>query len=159
MTPARPLLLLSLLAAVIAGAVTVPGPGESKLIRQRIDDLLLRRRNPAPLPVDPPSPFVVLANPGAALLPAATEPTPAPRLAEAPPGNAEQLARLASRLRITGLIRLKDQLHVIINDSPWREGDYIAVESGSGLLQLQVLRIQTGQLTLRLQDAELVMRF
>ena len=141
MTPARPLLLLALLAASIAGAVTVPGVGESKLIRQRIDELLLRRRNPAPLPMDPPSPFVVLANPGA------------------PPGNAEQLARLASRLRITGLIRIKEQLHVIINDSPWKEGDYIAMESGSGLLQLQVLRIQAGQLTLRLEDAELVMRF
>lgn len=157
MTPARPLLLLALLAASIAGAVTVPGAGESRLIRQRIDELLLRRRNPAPLPMDPPSPFVVLANPGAALAPAATE--PAPRRVEAPPGNAEQLARLASRLRITGLIRIKEQLHVIINDSPWKEGDYIAVESGTGLLQLQVLRVQAGQLTLRLEDAELVMRF
>lgn len=157
MIPARLILVIALLTAGIAGAVTVPGPGESKLIRQRIDELLLRRRNPAPLPVEPPSPFVVLANPGAALVPVAAE--PAPRRVEAPPGNAEQLARLASRLRITGLIRLKDQLHVIINDSPWREGDYIALETGTGLLQLQVLRIQTGQLTLRLQDAELVMRF
>ncbi len=155
MTPARPFILLALLAASIAGAVTVPGVGESRLIRQRIDELLLRRRNPAPLPVDPPSPFVVLANPGAALKPA--EPPPVRRVET--PGNAEQLARLASRLRITGLIRIKDQLHVIINDSPWREGDYIAMESGTGLLQLQVTRIQAGQLTLRLQDAELVMRF
>lgn len=157
MTSLRPLLLLSLFAAGIAGAVTVPGTGESRLIRQRIDELLLRRRNPAPLPVEPPSPFGVLANPAAALASAPAEPPPV-RRAETP-GNAEQLARLASRLRITGLIRIKDQLHVIINDSPWKEGDYIAMESGTGLLQLQVLRIQAGQLTLRLQDAELVMRF
>lgn len=157
MTPARPLLLLALLAASIAGAVTVPSVGESRLIRQRIDELLLRRRNPAPLPVDPPSPFVVLANPAGALTPAAAEPPPVRRVET--PGNAEQLARLASRLRITGLIRIKDQLHVIINDSPWKDGDYIALETGTGLLQLQILRVQAGQLTMRLGEAELVMRF
>lgn len=159
MSMTRPIVVIALLATGIAGAVIVPDVSESRLVRQRIDELLLRRRNPAPLPVDPPSPFIVLANPAGGLAPAPSEPPPVVRQPEAPPGNAEQLARLASRLRITGLIRLKDQLHVIINDSPWKEGDYIALESGTGLLQLQVLRVQAGQLTMRLGEAELVMRF
>jgi hypothetical protein len=162
--------LLGLVAGLLWAAPTKPAD-ESALIRQRIDALLKRRQKPEPLPVDPPNPFsltaVGTANPSPPRDPppatVATEPTAvvaAPVGEEAETANpTELLARCASRLRITGVIRLKDQVHVIINDSPWKEGDYLIVNQGTRILRLQVARIQPGQLTLRLEEAELVLRF
>jgi hypothetical protein len=163
-------LLIGLGAGLLWAAPTKPAD-ESALIRQRIDALLKRRQKPEPLPADPPNPFsltaVGTATPGSPRdnPPAAVAPEP-PALAPAPPGEeadasnpTELLARFASRLRITGVIRLKDQVHIIINDSPWKEGDYLIVNQGARILRLQVARIQPGQLTLRLEEAELVLRF
>jgi hypothetical protein len=166
----RPSILVLLLAAgPIAGAVApAPTAAESAAVRERIDALLKRRLTPSPLPVDPPNPFVVLNAPGvvAAETPGAgpgksVAPEAAPLLDadDDPISGAAALARYASRLRIAGLIRIKDQVHIIINDSAWREGDLLIVERNPRLVQLQVARIQPGQLTLRLGDAELVMRF
>lgn len=170
--PRTRFLIVGLLAGLLGAAPVAPTAAESALIRQRIDDLLQRRQQPTPLPQDPPNPFVVAA---AGLVGGAT-PAGDAGLAESSPampasvvGNsgeeigpantAELLARFASRLRITGLIRLKEQLHVIINDSTWKEGDYMILHQGSRVIRLQVLRIQPGQLTLRLEDAELMLRF
>lgn len=163
------ILAVLLAAGPVARAVApAPTPAESAAVRGRIDALLKRRLTPSPLPVDPPNPFVVLNAPGVAAAetpgtgPAkAGGPEPAPLLDEDddPISGTAALARYASRLRITGLIRIKDQVHIIINDSAWREGDLLIVERNPRVVQLQVARIQPGQLTLRLGDAELVLRF
>lgn len=161
--------VLALLTGLLLPAA--PAPDESAQIRQRIDALLKRRLKPEPLPVDPPNPF----TPGAAISvnqSPAREPAPA-TVSPAPPGaivdkaeddagsasTTELLARLASRLRITGVIRVKNQLNIIINDNPWKEGDYLIINQGARIIRPQVMRIQPGQLTLRLEDAELVLKF
>lgn len=158
---------LAVLAGALGAAPLTPTAADSLKVRQQVEALLKVRRRPEPLPVDPPNPFalVTAAGPGSSRESAATSADPATIL---PPAvrddvagasSPELLARFASRLRITGLIRIKDQVHVIINDSPWREGDFIIVNREPRLVQLQVVRIQPGLLTLRLEDAELVLRF
>lgn len=163
------LLPLLLVAGDVLAAPKAPTPAESKAVRQRIEDLLQQRRKPDALPIDPPNPFAQqnVATVGAVLTPREPSSAALETPALAPPlpsesgfsNSTEVLAKFASRLRITGLIRLKDQVHVIINDTPWKEGDFIIVERGSRPVQLQIARIQTGQLTLRLGDAELMLRF
>lgn len=174
----QPRLILTLLGLLVTGLLWAEQAkmeaDESALIRQRIDALLQRRQKPEPLPVDPPNPFALAAGMSGGAAPVRepgspgpgpavpTAPAPVPVRAEEEEGSAntaELLARVASRLRITGLIRLKDQLHIIINDNPWKEGDSLVINQGARILRLQVTRIQPGQLTLRLEDAELVLRF
>ncbi|MES1195158.1 MAG: hypothetical protein ABUL65_04630 [Opitutus sp.] len=158
---------LAILAGALSAAPVAPTPADSLKVRQHVDALLKVRRKPEALPVDPPNPFAVITAPGTgAPRESSTAPTdagtilpPAMRDDIAAASSTELLARFASRLRITGLIRLKDQVHVIINDSPWREGDFIIVNREPRLVQLQVVKIQPGLLTLRLDDAELVLRF
>lgn len=165
----RNLLCLALVAALLAGpsfsAATPGAAARSERIRAQIDALLALRRRPPSLPVDPPNPFAAatagVVVPGTTPAgdrsgsPAGVSPDAAP-----PSGsNAEILARLASRLRISGLIRLKDSLQVVVNDSPLREGDSFVVEREPRIIQLQVVRIQPGQLTVRFEDAELIVRF
>ncbi|HEX2862245.1 MAG TPA: hypothetical protein VHN79_11420 [Lacunisphaera sp.] len=164
MNPSRALIVLVLVlsAGALGAAAARSGPAESALIRQRIDALLKRRQNPRPLPAEAPNPFSLA---GATPISATRESAPvAPSIEAAPPAEeapnpAELLALFASRLRIAGMIRLKDQVHVIINDSPWKEGDYLIINHNQRIYRLQVMRIQTGQLTLRLDDAELMLRF
>jgi len=166
----RPITAFSLVAAVLAGALlaapSAPTPEQSAQIRRQVDGLLKARLQPVPLPLDPPNPFIpVTGGPGPAPAPAAGTASPASPNSLATPAvdpsaeDAEILARYASRLRITGLIRVKGQVHIIINDTPWKEGDFLIVSREPTLVQLQVARIQPGQLTLKLDDAELVLRF
>jgi hypothetical protein len=163
------LALLGLLAGLLPAVSSGAAANDSALIRQRIDALLKRRLKPEPLPVDPPNPFAPVTGTMGNVAPA-RETAPANAGPTAPPGDkpeeetgsattTELLARVASRLRITGVIRAKNQLNIIINDNPWKEGDYLIVNQGARIIRLQVIRIQSGQLTLRLEDAELVLKF
>jgi hypothetical protein len=170
----RPRLIL-LFIVLLAGGAWAAGDRraiqESALIRQRIDALLKRRQQPEPLPAEAPNPFALQANIptvpnlGRESAAAAGGAEPAPVIVAqsdeelVTSNTAELLARFASRLRITGMIRLKDQVHIIINETPWKEGDYLIINQGRRIFRLQVMRIQTGQLTLRLEDAELMLRF
>lgn len=161
-------LAVLLTAPLLPAAPADPGPAgaaaRSERIRAQIDALLAARLRPPPLPVDPPNPF---AAPATGIIlpvpPAAGERVPTVALSPdaVPPvaSNAEVLARLASRIRIGGLIRLKDSVQVVVNDSPMREGDSFVVEREPRIIQLQIVRIQPGQLTVRYEDAELVVRF
>ena len=158
-------LVTAALTGALFAAPVAPTPEQSARIRLQVDALLKGRLQPVPLPLDPPNPFIpVAASPGIApataapVAPVAANPASAP-VADPAVEDAELLARYASRLHITGLIRVKGQVHVIINDTPWKEGDFIIVSRDPGVVQLQVARIQPGQLTLKLEDAELVLRF
>lgn len=166
----RPRFLLTLVAgALLAGDVrpaSVPSAERSEQLRRKVENLLGPRRRREALPLDPPNPFS-LASGGIAVAAGGDGPGRAGsgnQVDDTPPGDrgassAEILARVASRLRIGGLIRLKDHMQIVINDSPWREGDSILVEREPRPIQVQVIRIQAGQLTLRLDEAELVLRF
>jgi hypothetical protein len=151
-------------AGVLFAAPTAPTPEQSARIRRQVDALLKMRLQPVPLPLEPPNPFIPVAGgpgataagPGSVTTSANPAPGPVP---DDSVEDAEVLARYASRLRITGLIRVKGQVHIIINDTPWKEGDAIIVSREPTLVQLQVTRIQPGQLTLKLDEAELVLRF
>jgi hypothetical protein len=149
----------AVLVGIVAGAET-PAQARSEKLRQQIDALLAQRRRAEPLPVDPPNPFVmqspVMVNPAR---PAATPGSSEKAPATPAPDPATTLARFASELRISGMIRLNEQVQIIINDNAWKEGDFLTIERGGRVVRLQIARIQPGQLTLRLADAELVIRF
>lgn len=167
MKPPYPPLLLLFVIALLAGDLIpapVPSADRSADLRRKVEALLGPRRRREALPLDPPNPFT-LASGGVAVAAAGDGRNPVgsslrePSVAPSEASSAEILARVASRLRIGGLIRLKDHMQIVINESPWREGDSLMVEREPRPIQVQVVRIQPGQLILRLDEAELVIRF
>ena len=162
---------------MLAGAATPPAakpPSQSERLQQRIDALLKHRQKPEALPVILPNPFEVVSG-GAtgrrgegteAEMPAAedadsTAKAAAETPADAPPpgSNAEALARCAARLRIGGMVTLKGQLQIIVNDFPRKEGDVIVLDRNNAMTYLQVVHVAPGELTLRLNEATQTIRF
>lgn len=131
-----------------------PKPGRTK---QRIDLLLGRRLHPQALPIELPNPFTAAS--GGLALPAETKKPDEPAAAGRPPTNGEILARTVATLKIGGVIRLKDQTQIIINELPRREGEFFFVEAGGGTIYLRVVRIAPGQVTIGYQDAEQTLKF
>jgi len=141
-------------------------------MKQRIDALLKSRLDPAPLPATLPNPFQL--PPGSAVadpregpkldLPAGHKPEaagPVPPAASGPviPGNdAEALVYYAAGLKITGTVRLNGLDHLIINQSPYKEGDLILLSTPTSTIYLQVLRITPDELTLGLNQAVLTVK-
>lgn len=164
----RPVLLLlaGFAAAGPLAADSRPLATLTDATRQKISALLGPRRHPAPLPGNPPNPFSLTPQAAGGVLPEAgsrdaAEPA-APTLRAdpgTPPDTATLLARAAARLKIGGLLRLNQQFQIIVNDVAWKEGDYIVVDHIQPVVRLRIAQIQPGQLTLRLDDAELVIRF
>jgi len=151
---------LLLAAAVASGA---PASARAKSADQfartkaHIEALLKHRLNPEPLPANLPNPFQA---------PGGTAVVDAPR--SGPPGNdppppvnsdSETLVRLAAALKITGRVKLNDQVHLIINQATYKEGDRIPIYGKSDVTYLQVIRIAPGELTLGLNEAMETVRF
>lgn len=175
-----PGILAALLALVASGASAVaatapaakPAPA-APTIQQRIDALLKHRIRPEPLPLDPPNPFTVstrgsregilsdtgskpavtvdVTHAGAAAAPAV------PQFAAA--SSTEILTACAVRLKIGGMIRLKDQVQLVVNDVTRKEGDFITVPWNNGTIQIRIVRLLPGQLVLRYEDAEVTLKF
>ncbi|HUR59441.1 MAG TPA: hypothetical protein VM029_17120 [Opitutaceae bacterium] len=174
-TPFLPALLCAALVLVVARGGTPPrGVAASPVLRAQIDALLKARQWPEPLPVDPPNPFVVindnsrslLAGTGRAPGASRTEDTkPAVGVvtssgeAQTPATAAEILGNTASRLKLGGVIQLKDQMQIVVNDLPRREGDFITVVWNHASYALRVVRIQPGLLVLRYEGAEITLPF
>jgi len=131
--------------------------------KERIDTLLKSRLAPDPLPASLANPFQL---PGAAVtetrenpppdLPANHRPDPAgPTIPTLPAAgsDSELLAQYAAGLKITGNVRLNGQAHLIINQSPYKEGDLILLGSSDAPVYLQVIRITPAELTLGLNQA------
>jgi hypothetical protein len=141
----------------------------SERIAQRIDALLGQRLKPEPLPRNPPNPFIM--NGVAALQRGdAVEPEPAgdeadkaaaERQAEerAAFSDAELLARYVAGLKLGGMITMNDQPRVVINDSPRREGDTVAVKYDGAEVRIQLVRIQPGTITFRFNEAEQTIKY
>jgi hypothetical protein len=160
--------------APAAAPTTAKPPTQSERLRQRIDALLKSRLKPEPLPVILPNPFSVVtggknnlhADGSEQESPAEGEAETAPtatgaRLAEELPvgSSTEALARGVAKLRIGGVVQLKGQMQIIINDSPRKEGDIIVLDRNNAMTYLQIVHIQPGMLTLRLNEATQTIRF
>ena len=132
--------------------------------KQRIDTLLKRRLNPEPLPAVLPNPFQLPGTvtgtdlrDGLPLDP--TKPDhPVVPVEITPPTDSEALARYAAGLKISGTVRLNGQLHLIINQSPYKEGDLLLLNNTEPPVYLQIIRLSPGELTLGLNDASLTLK-
>lgn len=149
------------------------GAAASPALRAQIDALLKARQWPEPLPIDPPSPFVVIPDATRSLLPTSTRPAAAGTSDERKPVEpvrtnpaestpttaAEILGATAGRLKLGGLMRLKDQFQIVVNDVPRREGDLITVIWNNATYALRVVHLEPGMLVLRYESAEMTLRF
>jgi len=167
------LLVMAAALGIAFGGAPAPAPTPpGSAVQQRIDVLLKRRQRPEPLPVNLPNPFQMNSGivremspeeiaaraagdlDGAALANAANQ----GRVA-AMANPVEVLASVSARLKIGGIITLKDQLHVVINGVPRREGDSVAADLNGALLFVKIVRLTPGQMALRYGDAEFTMNF
>ncbi len=169
-------LALATLAGVAAwaattGNATLPSP----TVQQRIDALLKHRLKPEPLPVTPPNPFQTqgtarLSTDELASKPAVADegPTPAtgpgtsdPTQPRETPGasHSEVLIGCAQRLKLGGIIVLKEQIQIVVNGVPRKEGDMIAADWNNTIVYLRIARLLPGHMVLRYGDAEATMKF
>ena len=167
-------LLLAALSAAFA-ADPAPAPSVPQLsVRQQIDALLKARQKPEPLPIDLANPFAfagkTLREGLVAETTARTDVASVENSATGPAGmhlahgtlsrnSADVLAACAVRLKIGGIIRLKDQIQVLVNDIARKEGDSISVVSNGAVIQIQVFRLTPGQLVLRYDEAEVTLKY
>ena len=174
LTSTRCLLVVAglLLAAGLAPAApaargkarNVPKVDHLTQTKERIDALLKRRLNPEPLPALLPNPFQLPGTTAGTglregLPPDPTKPDhPVVPVEITPPTDSEALARYAAGLKISGAVRLNGQLHLIINQSPYKEGDLLLLNNTEPPVYLQITRLSPGELTLGLNDATLTLK-
>jgi len=169
-----PLLAFALGLVVAAGALAAAGAAKGKsasqlkaseralLTRQHIDALFKSRLNPEPLPAVLPNPFQLS---GVAATPAAPESGPIvpvkaePAAPSGPRDDTEALALYAAGLRISGIIHLNGQAQLIINESPYKEGDLVFLKNKDSVTYLRVIHIAPGELTLGFNDAVQTLTF
>lgn len=147
---------------------------QSEEIERRIDALLKQRLKPDALPRVIPNPFVIVSgvvtaqrgegtgpeSPVEANPRIASDTTSAAQTEEFPAfTSAELLARCASTLKFGGMIQLNDRVQIIINNVPRKEGDIVFVNHGNAQAYLRIVRITPGTVTLRLNDAEQVVKY
>lgn len=177
MTPRStgPSIVLVALGAVFAcaagsGNATLPSPA----LQHRIDVLLKHRLKPEPLPVNPPNPFQMQSNarfsaeelgskpavtdesatPGS---PTPADPTQAREISGA--SHSEVLISCATRLKLGGIIVLKEQIQIVVNGVPRREGEMIAADWNNTIIYLRIARLLPGHMVLRYGDAEATVKF
>jgi hypothetical protein len=76
-----------------------------------------------------------------------------------PVANADVLADAISRMHFGGVIRMKDQVQILINDAPRREGDTFKMPWNNTQIVIRVQRISPGDVVLRYLDIEATVRF
>ena len=140
--------------------------------KQHIDALLKRRLNPDPLPALLPNPFQ-LSDETPSVNSTRTPPGPPsdqtvttvvakvdPPADYLPPGSDEELlARYLPTLRVSGTGQQNGRAYVIINSSPYREGDVITITNKSQKLYFQILRIATSEITIGYNEATQILKF
>lgn len=164
---------MPLVIAVALNSSAGFGATPSPAIQLRIDALLKRRLAPEPLPFDLPNPFQPakgsireltrddLANQPATMAGVVATPTTEPGAPPKDPvvvSSAEVLAGATARLKVGGFIVLKDQIQVVINGAPRKEGDLLAVEWNDGIVYLRIVRLLANEIVLRFGDAEATLR-
>ena len=161
-------LLLSAATALAAPAPGAPAPKKStdrfERTKEHIDALLKNRLKPDPLPSILPNPFQLAEE-----APVNTSHTPGDEPAgheavvpvdAAPPGSdAEFLALYAATLKISGMVQLNGRLQLIINQSSYKEGDFIVLRNKETNIFLKVVHIVPGELTLGYNGVEQTVKF
>ena len=138
--------------------------------KERIDELLKSRLAPDPLPTSLANPVQL---PGGAVA-AETRDNPTPDVPSnhradpvgptgtpgplTPGSDREILAQYVASLKISGAVKLNGQAHLIINQSPYKEGDLILLGTPDSPVYLQVIRITPTELTLGLNQAAQTIR-
>lgn len=124
---------------------------------ERINVLVGRRLKPEPLPASLPNPFYRGVE-TSELATVADQPVEA---APAAPdiSDADTLARIASTLRIGGLVVRNQQSHLTLNSTICKAGDVIPVpgRDKDSPIFIQVRKITSDSFTLGLNDAELTL--
>ena len=172
----RPTLILLGLTVLSLAATrdTAPSPG----IQHKIDVLLKSWLKPEALPVNPPNPFQVMtglrrevapddpaarrANPDVLAATALPVRDDRPREATgqpAGPGDSDVLISCATRLKLGGIIVIKDQIQIVVNGVPRKEGDNIAADWNNTIVYLRITRLLPGQMVLRYNEAEATVKF
>jgi hypothetical protein len=164
-------LLLSAATVAAAPAPSVPASPKAtdrfERTKERIDALLKNRLKPVPLPANPPNPFLLTeaastTTPGSAT-DHGTEPAPHDGATvfdvTAPHNDAEFLAFYAGTLKISGTVQLNGRPQLIINQSPYKEGDLILLRNKEASIYLKVVRIAPGELTLGYNGVEQTLPF
>lgn len=165
-------LLLSHVAVIAAAP---PADTATRNLQQRIDALLKQRLKPEPLPVTPPNPFQVTGGAKRETSPDDAPPRAAPpaerggaasvTTAEGPAKDlanvnpSEVLIACATKLKLGGVLILKEQLQIVVNGTPRKEGDVIPADWNNSIIYLRVARLLPGQLVLRYGEAEVTMKF
>lgn len=145
--------------ATAAGKTKIPAKNSINFERTktRINALLTQRLKPVPLPETLPNPFQLAATTPA---PNGHEKDPKTVTDGLPPGSdSEMLLYYGATLRISGTVRTDDQIHLIINQAPYKVGDVFVVKGREGNAKLRILGIAPGELTLGLNDAVQVIKF
>ena len=179
MNPILPKLVSAFAALLVlaarGAASTTPAPVSASL-QQRIDALLQHRLKPEPLPTNPPNPFQLIgsARRGAPEEPAKGAAAGVDASPTAPVGatdedqnelnpngslSSEALITCATRLKLGGVIILKDQIQIVVNGVPRREGDSVAAEWNNAIIYLKITRLLPGQMVLRYGEAEATVKF
>jgi hypothetical protein len=78
---------------------------------------------------------------------------------EPPGGASEILITCASRLKLGGVIILKDQIQIVVNGVPRKEGDTVAADWNNSIVYLKIAKLLPGQMVLRYGEAEATVRF
>lgn len=124
------------------------------LTKIRIDTLIGPRLNPPPLADSLPNPFYTAP----ALPPTENTPPPVEDIGPTAPdsSDADTLASYAASLKISGGMEINGQALLTINSALYKVGDVIPVKWKSRQVYLQVLRITPTELTLGLNEVQLV---
>jgi len=157
----------AVLCCLVAGAATAlaaPGrPAKASATtgavnfartKQRIDALLAPRLKPEPLPELFPSPFQLPESsaPRAAIPTKSSE-----RLI--PASDSEMLLYYGAGLKISGTVETNGQVHLVINQAPYKVGDTLTLKTKDDTAKLRIIAIAPGELTLGLNEAVQVIKF
>ncbi len=155
-------------AAVAPAAPATKASTQAARTKERIDALVNRRLNPAPLPADLPNPFLLgvgVRKPGGSDVGSpdgsevAAHPTKPPEGELPPPSSdAEALALYAAKLKIGGTLQINGQFQLLVNESAYKEGDLIFLDKKDAVIYLQIVHLSPTELTLGFKDAVLTVR-
>lgn len=150
---AMTLTIATVLAAAANKPVKSPAKGNFQRTKSRIDALVGPRLKAEPLPEVLPNPFQLTE----VAKPANSEQKPIEKLPVS--SDEEMLLYYGASLKISGVVRIDEVTHLVINQAPYKEGDTLSLKTKDGTVKLRVVQIAPGELTLGFNDATEVIKF
>lgn len=156
MNPRRPIFLGLVLITVATAAAQ---PANTKLIKRTQDRIaaLYQHHDRRAEPPEPRSnPFRIGGDAATPMLPTGPGET-AP--VDPTSRDALLLRQAAATIKVTGVVNIAGRMHIAVNQSTYREGALIPVQLPGETVFLRVGEITMRSATLRLEDAELTIKF